>query len=92
MLKYKSYYLDISGKPMNMTMSGKEKLYFLLDAIIDAKNIAPSGQPLLIDPTNDLNRKYRGIELEQLFTKLENDEKVLRALSSTRFFGHDVCV
>lgn len=67
---------------MNMTMSGKEKLYFLLDAIIDARDIAPSGQPLLIDPTNDLNRKYRGMELEQLFTKLEKDEKVLKVLQT----------
>lgn len=61
-------------------MTGKEKLYFLLDAIIDARAIAPSGQPLIIDPTNDLNRKFRDIELKQLFIKLENDEKILKVL------------
>jgi hypothetical protein len=61
-------------------MDGKEKLYFLLDAINDARVLAPAGQPLIIDPTNDLNRRIREIELKQLFAKLENDEKVLRVL------------
>lgn len=61
-------------------MDGKEKLYFLVDAINDARVLAPSGQPLIIDPTNDLNRRIRDIELKQLFTKLEKDEKVLKIL------------
>lgn len=61
-------------------MDGKEKLYFLLETINGARAIAPSGQPLIIDPTNDLNRKIRDIELKQLFTKLEKDEKVLSVL------------
>ena len=61
-------------------MTGKQKIYFLLDAINDAKELAPSGQPLIIDPTNDLNRNYRDIELQQLFTKLEKDEQILKVL------------
>jgi uncharacterized protein (TIGR02391 family) len=61
-------------------MNGKEKLYFLLGRIDDARIIAPSGQPLIIDPTNDLNNNYRDIELTQLFTKLEKDEKVLKVI------------
>lgn len=65
-------------------MNGKEKLYFLLDHIVDARGITPSGQPILIDPTNDLNRRYRDIELLQLFTKLQNDEKVLEVLKVPR--------
>jgi len=61
-------------------MNGKEKIYFLLDVINDARAITPAGQPLIIDPTNDLNRKYRDIELKQLFVKLEKDERVLKIL------------
>lgn len=72
-----------------MTMSGKEKLYFLLDHIIDAQDITPSGKPLLIDPTNDLNRNYRDIELSQLFTKLEKDEKVLKVIKAPSRTGYD---
>jgi len=61
-------------------MTGKEKLYFLLMAIEDARDITPSGHPLLIDPTNTLNRKYSDTELSQLLIKLEKDEKVLMML------------
>ena len=65
-----------------MEMTGKEKIYFLIDAIDDARVLAPSGQPLLIDPTNDLNRRYRDVELVQLFTKLEEDEKVIKIIKA----------
>lgn len=61
-------------------MSGKEKIYFLLNRIDDARTITSAGQPLVIDPTNDLNQKYRDTELKQLFTKLEKEEQVLRVL------------
>jgi len=61
-------------------MDGKEKIYFLLNRIDDARAIAPSGQPLIIDPVNDLNQNYRDIELKQLFLKLEKDEKILSVL------------
>lgn len=61
-------------------MDGKEKLYFLMETINGVRAIAPSGQPLIIDPTNDLNRRIRDIELKQLFAKLEKDEKVLKVL------------
>ncbi|MCJ7792372.1 MAG: hypothetical protein MUP45_00090 [Candidatus Marinimicrobia bacterium] len=63
-------------------MTGKEKVYFLLDAIDDARTITPAGQPLIIDPTNDLNRNYRDIELAQLFIKLAKDERVLKVLKA----------
>jgi uncharacterized protein (TIGR02391 family) len=61
-------------------LTGKQKLYFLLDAIDDARVLTPAGHPLIIDPTNDLNRKYRDVELVQLFTKLEKDERILEIL------------
>lgn len=61
-------------------MTGKEKLYLLLLRIEDARVITPSGQPLRLDPANDLNHNYRDIELAQLFTKLEKDEHVLKVL------------
>jgi len=63
-------------------MNGKQKLYFLLDAIEDALVLAPSGQPLIIHATHDLNNKYRGTELDQLFTKLEKDQQVIRIIKS----------
>ena len=61
-------------------MTGKQKIYFLLHIIDNVRQLAPSGQPLIIDPTNDLNRNYRDVELQQLFTKFEKDEKILKVL------------
>jgi hypothetical protein len=67
-----------------MVMSGKEKLYFLLERIVDARDITPADQPLILDPTNNLNRKYRDTELKQLFTKLEKDKQILTVLKTPR--------
>lgn len=61
-------------------MTGKEKLYFLLNRIDDARIITPSGQPVLVHPTGNLSNNYTIVELSQLFTKLEKDEKVLKIL------------
>lgn len=65
-------------------MSGKEKLYFLLNRIGDVREIAPSKSILIIDPMNDLNGKFREVELIQLFTKLEKDEQVLKVIKVPR--------
>ena len=64
-------------------MSGKEKLYFLLERICDIREISPSGYSLVIDPANDLNRKYENFELERLFAKFELDDKVLNVIKAT---------
>jgi hypothetical protein len=61
-------------------MTKREKLYFLIDHIEEARAITPSGQPILVDPTNDLNRRISEVELKQLFTKLEKDEQILKVL------------
>ncbi len=62
-----------SGAPSNV-------FRWFLNRIEDVRTITLSCQPLIIDPTNDLNRKFREIELTKLFTKLEKDEKVLKVL------------
>ncbi|OGK30351.1 hypothetical protein A3F29_00950 [Candidatus Roizmanbacteria bacterium RIFCSPHIGHO2_12_FULL_33_9] len=61
-------------------MSGKQKLYFLLDKIDDARAIAPSGRPIVLHGANDLNNRFTQIELAQLLAKLQTDENVLRVL------------
>ncbi|HKC04279.1 MAG TPA: hypothetical protein VKC54_00175 [Patescibacteria group bacterium] len=61
-------------------MTGKEKLYFLLDTLVDARDITSVDKPLRIDPSNDLNRRLQDVELTQLFFKLQNDERILNVL------------
>lgn len=63
-------------------MNGKEKLYFLLDAIEDARIITPSGRVLTIDPLNDLNKRLSEKELSYLFIKLAEEEKVLKLIKA----------
>lgn len=58
-------------------MTGKQKLYFFLNRIDDARVLTPSGQPLKLHAVHDFKKKLRDDELEQIFTKLEKDEKVL---------------
>lgn len=58
-------------------MTGKQKLYFLLDTIVDVGDITPSGKPIKIHATRNLNNRIRGEELDMLFDKLEHDEKVI---------------
>lgn len=67
---------------MQDMMTGKQKLYFLLDTIDDVRVMTPAGQPLIIDPTNKLNRKYTGQELSGLFVKLAKDEKVIKLIKA----------
>src|SRR6266566_7543615 len=61
-------------------MTGKEKLYFLLDRIEDERELTPSGQPIRIHPVRNLNSKYHRDELIRLLSKLEKDEKVIRII------------
>src|SRR3989344_5836334 len=64
-------------------MSGKEKIYFLLNRIEDKRVLTPAGQPILIHPANDLNNNYSIVELSQLFAKLEKDEQILKVLKES---------
>lgn len=59
-------------------LSGKQKLYFLLNRIDEKRAITPAGQPILIHPMGELVGHYPDLELLMLFKKLQDDEKVLR--------------
>ena len=59
-------------------MTGKEKLYFLLNRIDDKRVLTPIGQAILIHPMGDLSGNYADVELMMLFKKLQDDEKVLK--------------
>ena len=61
-----------------MTISGREKLYFLLDILDEQRAITPSGSPVFIHVAEHLQNCYPEVDLIQLLTKLEKDEKILR--------------
>lgn len=64
-------------------MTGKEKVYFLLNRIEDKRVLTPKGQPILIHPASDLSNNYSIVELSQLFAKLEKDEQILKVLKES---------
>jgi hypothetical protein len=61
-------------------MTGKEKLYFLLNRINDKRVLTASGQPVLIHPQGDLRGHYPRVELLLLLKKLQDDEKVIKVV------------
>lgn len=63
-------------------MTGKEKLYFLLDAIDNARAITAKNRPVYIHPANNLNNKYTEIELDELFYKLGKEENIIVVLQN----------
>jgi uncharacterized protein (TIGR02391 family) len=62
-------------------MTGREKLYFLLERINDIRELTPSGQPLKMYLARNLNNKYDKEELISLLFKLEKDEKVIKIVA-----------
>lgn len=61
-------------------MTGREKLYFLLERIEAERERNPSGQPIRIHPVQNLHSKYHTDELIRLLTRLEKDLNVLRII------------
>lgn len=63
-------------------MSGKQKLYFLLNRIDDVRAISRSGQTLKLDPIYNLRNNFRKDELANLFVKLDLEEKVIKLIKA----------
>ena len=63
-------------------MTGREKIYFLINRIDDKRELTPKGKPVFIHPTNDLNNKYSEVDLLQILEKLEKDEQILKVLKT----------
>ena len=59
-------------------MTGREKLYSLLEGINDIRELTPSGQPIKIYLARSLSNKFHKEELTSLLFKLEKDEKVIK--------------
>lgn len=59
-------------------LTGKQKLYFLLISVENARQITPSEKPVMLHLANDLNNRISTTDLDYLFEKLEVDEKVIK--------------
>jgi hypothetical protein len=60
-----------------MTLHGKEKIWFLINTLSDERALISDGEPVGLDPMQDLNNHYKRYDLINLLGKLE-EENVAR--------------
>lgn len=65
-----------------MSLHGKEKIWFLINRLLDEREVTPNGQPVALHPTNDLNNHYSPMDFIQLTAKIQKDHKAIKLLNS----------
>jgi hypothetical protein len=58
----------------NMTLNGKEKIWFLINRLIGGHEITPKGRPIGLHLADDLATNYSPQDLIDLLKKLEDDK------------------
>lgn len=71
-----------------MTITPEEQIRAVVEAIANSHEIMPSGGKLLLNPKK-LSKIVSGVELRQILTKLEQDEKILKIKSRPNDFQLD---
>lgn len=64
-----------------MSLYGKEKIWFLIDRLLDEREVTEAGQPVALHPMNDLNGHYQKMDFIQLTQKLEKEQKAIKLLN-----------
>ncbi len=64
-----------------MSLHGKEKIWFLIDRLLDEREVTEAGQPVALHPMNDLNGHYGKMDFIQLAEKLEKEHKAIKLLN-----------
>ena len=64
-----------------MSLFGKQKIWFLIDRLIDEREVTEAGQPVALHPMNDLNGHYEKMDFIQLARKLEKEHKAIKLLN-----------
>lgn len=64
-----------------MALHGKEKIWFLVNRLIDEREITPAGQLIGLHPANDLNNYYLPQDFINLLSKLEKEENAAKFIS-----------
>lgn len=61
-----------------MALHGKEKIWFLVNRILDEREITPTGKPISLHPTQDLHNYYEMQDIVNLLGKLEKEENAVK--------------
>src|SRR6185437_9115229 len=64
-----------------MSLHGKEKIWFLVNRLLDEREVTKAGQPIALHPMNDINGHYQKMDFIQLTEKLEKEHKAIKLLN-----------
>jgi len=65
-----------------MSLYGKEKIWFLVNRLLDEREVTSAGQPVALHPANDLNKHYLPMDLINLSAKLEKEHNAVKLLNA----------
>lgn len=65
-----------------MSLYGKQKIWFLIDRLVDEREVTEAGKPIALHPMNDLNGHYQKMDFIQLAQKLEKEHKAIKLLNN----------
>ena len=64
-----------------MSLQGNEKIWFLVNRLLDEREITSAAQPVGLHPANDLNKHYDPTDLVQLVNKLEKEHNAVKLIA-----------
>lgn len=64
-----------------MSLWGKEKIYFLINRLLDEREVTEKGKPVALHPMNDLNNHYQKMDFIELTKKLEKEHNAIKLLN-----------
>jgi hypothetical protein len=65
-----------------MSLHGKEKIWFLINRLLDEREVTEAGQPVALHPMNDLNNHYPPMDFIQLTAKLQKEHNAIKLLNN----------
>jgi hypothetical protein len=63
-----------------MALYGKEKIWFLVNRLLDEREVTPAGKPIGLHPAQDLHNYYLMHDFVDLLSKLEKEENAAKLL------------
>ena len=64
-----------------MSLHGKEKIWFLVNRLLDERELTSAGHPVGLHPANDLNKHYLTQDLINITDKLEKEHNAVKLLN-----------
>lgn len=64
-----------------MSLHGKEKIWFLINRLLEEREVTEDGKPIGLQLANDLNNHYSPMDFVQMVEKIEKEHKAARLIA-----------